>query len=196
MNFIFKKMSFGTQSPKRKHPQYKPLVVCKLIPVQTIKKNQMFLPRLCLTTKNQQLNLLVNATTFFMKTFTRIVLVEENTEIDEEISNETIRKINEFIKQTEGVNKIMDQILKDWFFFSKENKKVCIFLPSICYHEQSGLMVVVLLKKKQLNFTQLHRLDYHINFILSLGNMKSDFVGVKFVKHCACKIELTKIWTW
>ena len=73
----------------------------------------MFLPRLCLTTKNQQLNLLVNATTFFMKTFTRIVLVEENTEIDEEISNETIRKINEFIKQTEGVNKIMDQILKD-----------------------------------------------------------------------------------
>ena len=37
--------------------------------------------------------------------------------------------------------------------------------------------------------------DYRINFILSLGNMKSDFVGVKFVKHCACKIELTKIWT-
>lgn len=73
----------------------------------------MFLPKLCLTTKNQQLNLLVNATTFFMKTFTRIVLVEENTEIDEEISNETIRKINEFLKQTEGVNKIMDQILKD-----------------------------------------------------------------------------------
>ena len=118
----------------------------------------MFLPKLCLTTKNQQLNLLVNATTFFMKTFTRIVLVEENTEIDEEISNETIRKINEFLKQTEGVNKIMDQILKDRFFFSKENKKVCIFLPSICYHQQSGLMVVVLLKKKQLNFTQLHRL--------------------------------------
>ena len=73
----------------------------------------MFLPKLCLTTKNQQLNLLVNATTFFMKTFTRIVFVEENTEIDEEISNETIRKINEFLKQTEGVNKIMDQILKD-----------------------------------------------------------------------------------
>ena len=73
----------------------------------------MFLPKLCLTTKNQQLNLLVNATTFFMKTFTRIILVEENTEIDEEISNETIRKINEFLKQTEGVNKIMDQILKD-----------------------------------------------------------------------------------
>ena len=73
----------------------------------------MFLPKLCLTTKNQQLNLLVNATTFFMKTFTRIVLVEENTEIDEEISNETIRKINEFLKQSEGVNKIMDQILKD-----------------------------------------------------------------------------------
>ena len=73
----------------------------------------MFLPKLCLTTKNQQLNLLVNANTFFMKTFTRIVLVEENTEIDEEISNETIRKINEFLKQTEGVNKIMDQILKD-----------------------------------------------------------------------------------
>ena len=73
----------------------------------------MFLPKLCLTTKNQQLNLLVNATTFFMKTFTKIVLVEENTEIDEEISNETIRKINEFLKQTEGVNKIMDQILKD-----------------------------------------------------------------------------------
>ena len=37
--------------------------------------------------------------------------------------------------------------------------------------------------------------DYRINFILSLGNMKSDFVGVKFAKHCACKIELTKIWT-
>ena len=73
----------------------------------------MFLPKLCLTTKNQQLNLLVNATTFFMKTFTRIVLIEENTEIDEEISNETIRKINEFLKQSEGVNKIMDQILKD-----------------------------------------------------------------------------------
>lgn len=73
----------------------------------------MFLPKLCLTTKNQQLNLLVNATTFFMKTFTRIILGEENTEIDEEISNEAIRKIHEFLKQTEEVNKIMDQILKD-----------------------------------------------------------------------------------
>ena len=40
-----------------------------------------------------------------------MVLGEKNTELDEENFNERINRIDEFLKQTEGVNRFVEKIL-------------------------------------------------------------------------------------
>ena len=40
-----------------------------------------------------------------------MVLGEKNTELDEENFNETINRIDEFLKQTEEVNRFVEKIL-------------------------------------------------------------------------------------